>query len=268
MKNKDKVAELIAALKAEAENEFELHRISVLEKDLLEGLPKADIIDDTHQKFNGKIYRKSHYGHFVISSNIHRDVLEYYNGSISKEYVVHHIDCNKSNNDINNLQIVTPHEHRAIHNTINGVNTFKCKICGRESNMRYKKLFVCSAECYEEYTSQNYKEGQICPVCGNEFLTPKSKKNKTCSKSCALKLRWIQSTGTLTKKCEICGQEYQATKNNSRYCSRKCSDIANKKDKRFCIICGKEFFTYKYRKTNTCSNECRGKLISKTKQSK
>ena len=86
MKNKDKVAELIAALRVEVENEFELHRINAFEKDLLDGLPRVEVVDDTHQKFRNRIFGKSQSGHYKKSTSIHVLLYESIFGQIPEGY--------------------------------------------------------------------------------------------------------------------------------------------------------------------------------------
>ena len=108
MKNPELVKKLLAELKTCTTNDFELHRVEVLEKDLLEGLPVVEVIDDTHQKFNGVTYAKSNSGHFRTTSYpIHRAVYEYYCGEVpAGNYNIHHIDLNKENNSVENLQLL------------------------------------------------------------------------------------------------------------------------------------------------------------------
>ena len=47
---------------------------------------------------------------------LHREVWEYYNGKIPDGYLVHHIDGDSGNNDINNLELVLISEHAKRHN--------------------------------------------------------------------------------------------------------------------------------------------------------
>ena len=46
---------------------------------------------------------------------LHDIVWENANGSIPDGYEIHHIDGDKQNNDIENLKLVTPLEHKRIH---------------------------------------------------------------------------------------------------------------------------------------------------------
>jgi len=45
----------------------------------------------------------------------HRDIYEKHNGEICDGLIIHHIDMDRKNNDINNLIAVTRKEHRQIH---------------------------------------------------------------------------------------------------------------------------------------------------------
>jgi hypothetical protein len=66
----------------------------------------------------GKWYDKFGYPFiFVDGKNIllHHFIWERYNGERPKGYHIHHIDGNKGNYDISNLQLVTPSDHQKIH---------------------------------------------------------------------------------------------------------------------------------------------------------
>ncbi len=77
--------------------------------------PVIEIIDDTHQKFNGLIYTKDDTGHYQNVLAIHRAVYNYFFGDIPSDCVIHHLDTNKDNNDIMNLALMTRKEHNRLH---------------------------------------------------------------------------------------------------------------------------------------------------------
>lgn len=77
--------------------------------------PRVEVIDDRHQKFNGLIYTKDETGHYQNVLAIHRAVYNYFFGDIPSYCVIHHLDCNKDNNDITNLAMMTRKEHNRLH---------------------------------------------------------------------------------------------------------------------------------------------------------
>jgi hypothetical protein len=78
------------------------------------------------QFFNGVKYTKRANGYFLSTKGdrklIHRIVWEYYNGPIPENYDVHHRDHNKSNNAIENLEMLPKDEHARRYST--GHNQF------------------------------------------------------------------------------------------------------------------------------------------------
>ena len=98
MKQPERVAELLAELRALSENDFERHRIDVLERDLT-APPTAEVIDDDYQRFDGTLYRKrkprqGQVGHYQQSIQIHQAVWRYYYGDIPAGCHIHHADGN------------------------------------------------------------------------------------------------------------------------------------------------------------------------------
>lgn len=85
-------------------------------------------------------------------------VWEKYFGKIPDGYQIHHIDSNKTNNKIENLQLVTPLEHKRIHEgckLVNGVWYKPCSKCGE-----YKP---CNEDYW--YYSRGNINGSICKEC-------------------------------------------------------------------------------------------------------
>lgn len=182
-----KVLEALATLRAAAENDFERHRIDVLERDLT-APPQVEVIDETHQKFLGFVYRSEPKGHFVRSQFVHRDVWQYYCGEIpSGDYEIHHIDHDKANNDISNLQLLTRTEHGKLHTSHLRNPDKKCPTCGKIFHPRTSTQKYCSMSCYKGYqTKQDYE--RICPCCGKKFKA-RHIYNVYCSVSCAAKMK-------------------------------------------------------------------------------
>lgn len=91
---------------------------------------------------------------------LHRHIWEKHNGPVPNGYDIHHIDKNKTNNSINNLQILSHGDHKRLHNT-KVYPPRICKVCGKEftingSDQRGKK--TCTNECARELTLLGYRK--------------------------------------------------------------------------------------------------------------
>lgn len=79
-------------------------------------LPDLTIFTDEKgrlcQAWKGKSYPENKDGYFGY---LHRAVWEFYNGKIPKGYHIHHKDENKKNNQIENLECLTKHDHNSLH---------------------------------------------------------------------------------------------------------------------------------------------------------
>lgn len=216
MKFTPEVQAALQTLKNAAENDFERRRIDVLERDLTEP-PTPEVIDDNHQRFNDVIYTKhASNGHYECASGLHRAVYSYYFGEIPAGYEIHHVDEDKSNNAVSNLQLLTKSEHLLIHYPSKYVlrqKKFICQNCGKEFiNVNNGRVKFCP-ECRNPE--------KICPVCGKKFRPAVGRKAKCCSYVCAAKFRYI---GHMEKRnCVICGKEFLAPiSHDTKCCSREC----------------------------------------------
>lgn len=272
MQMNEKVLTALEVLKDCAENEFELHRINVLIRDLTEP-PKVEVVDDTHQSFNGNIFYKNQSGHFNANYAIHRAIWFYYYGAIPINYEIHHKDSNKANNDISNLQLLTKSEHKSLHNKEVIPKKCICENCGKEfftTNTGLTKF--CSKKCFNENykKSEENKEIRECVICGKKFKVFKYSVAKCCSLSCIseLALKSLHKTPKvfLEKTCPVCGKIFR-TKRNATFCSKKCY-ISHKKLQsekntleKVCPVCGKIFYVKPYLKDRIyCSTNCANKV--------
>ena len=85
-------------------------------------------------------------------------VWEKHHGAIPLGMQIHHKDFDKTNNDISNLQLVTPLEHKRLHSgcrLIDGVWEKPCSVCGE-----YK---ACDQENW--YFSRGWINGKLCKKC-------------------------------------------------------------------------------------------------------
>lgn len=82
-------------------------------------------------------------------------------------------------------------------------NMFTCKHCGK----RYKAKdngnnMFCSKNCkvLYSYHDKRYAVDRLCPVCGKTFKVAPWRKQETCSRGCANKLRKIRADKKLPKQ--------------------------------------------------------------------
>lgn len=115
----------------------------------------------------------------------------------------------------------------------NFIHELNCKYCGANfTSKRYDALY-CSATCRREADKKRKRERYVwkterpsgCLLCG----APLSKgKYRFCSDTCCRRWRAIhiektcEDHGELTKTCRICGKEFKTFKSRKTTCSEEC----------------------------------------------
>ena len=186
---------------------------------------------------NGKIiqFRKNNrHGYWVNNTfglRLHREKVRLELG-LTKEQMkgldVHHLDRNRDNNDMTNLQLMTKAEHTKLHAAEDGKELSEhklpkpkyvkgvCEWCGKEykssSNVAHKQRF-CSEKCKMKWRRANGldREQRVCVFCGKTFTCNKTLSTKFCSKRCAGKYNYQNNKNS--RKCNELNIKY-----------RKCSD--------------------------------------------
>lgn len=76
---------------------------------------RVSVLSATKQEFNGELFYLcgTYFQH--NGKRLHRTVWEYYNGPVPKGCHVHHIDGDRSNNNIENLFCETASQHESYH---------------------------------------------------------------------------------------------------------------------------------------------------------
>ena len=272
----EKVLTALEVLTDAAENDFELFRICTLVRDLI-APPKVEQVDEDHQRFDGETYYKTKKGYYVRQFQIHRVIWHYYSGDIPEEYEVHHDDWNPKNNDVSNLQALSPEEHHRIHSFRRPIakKTFVCSVCGKKYEAAPGGTHLyCSSHCAEKvYSTRRSNLITVnCLCCGKPFTARADQNPKYCSLTCSAK---AQYETTIQKTCPVCGETFEASLNHNKiYCSKKClkkawrsaaPNAGQAQVKRTCVICGKEFITRHRGESTaqTCSPSCSRKLAVK-----
>lgn len=191
-------------------------------------------ISDTIQEFNGeRFYLCGHYFQHK-GKRLHRAVWESYNGDIPEGYHVHHIDGDRTHNDIDNLSLMPGLEHIGMH----------AKEESRRANGRRAILFAIAAapewhrsEEGRAWHSQHSKDvwkdrperEYVCTCCGKTFLSTRVQHNGKmfCSANCRSQYRRITGVDDEVRICPVCGRSFTVNRYaKKKTCSKACGKIA------------------------------------------
>jgi len=179
---------------------------------------------------------------------LHRAVWESERGTIPEGCVIHHINENKADNSIGNLELVTNEGHSA--------DSFEGKV-GAHRHVAARRAKEARARQMEE----RKKRMLLCSLCGGEYHSGAVHPRRFCSSKCLEAAR----SGAFTaeeRTCERCGAKYLATQRGQKYCSPKCNNQqaqerqANREEREVaCAQCGKVIRTTRAN-ARFCSRQC------------
>ena len=188
--------------------------------------------------FNGlKYVRDDATGYYLNSTTrkrLHRAVWEYHHGEIPKGWQVHHVDGDKSNNDISNLLLVPKSIHATYHSQIKIAEHYDEIIQNLIDNaVPASKEWHKSDEGrnwhklhYEKMKEKLYvKREFVCENCGKTFIAQNNKHNRFCSNACKSAYRRHSGIDDVVKTCPVCGKEFKSNKYAKKEtCSRGCAN--------------------------------------------
>lgn len=188
---------------------------------------------------------KSYYERRVL---LHREIWEAANGPIPTGYDIHHKNDNKTDNRLENLELLTHGKHSALHY--------------QEKLAPHRQKAMDNAKAAWQYNqSIRMQRDLVCARCGTIYHSPSAHPIRYCATACVEAARSGAFTGE-TRKCEFCATEYQATKRVQRYCSKPCNIRATEKRKTtlvlrtiHCARCGKAFDSKRVN-ARFCTHEC------------
>ena len=189
--------------------------------------PKADYI----VKDNIYFYKESVSGYYLgnvpipgrkrrYPMRLHIYVWQKHNGDVPKGYQVHHIDGNKDNNDISNLELLKSFDHLSLHATNRSeasrehMLTHVIPAAAEWHKSEEAKQF--HKDHFEQYTRSIWEAPvvKVCQFCGNEYTVMHScaSHSKFCSNKCKAAARRSRNADMLPYKCPSCGKEYLKSK--------------------------------------------------------
>ena len=199
---------------------------------------RVQVISDTEQYFDGKRYKL--HGKYFGRSNarLHRVVWSYHHGSIPPGYEIHHKDEDRSNNQIENLEILERSKHRAMHAA---KESSKAK-----ARRNIRKGVDAARKWHGSPEGIKWHKQQYQRIKDKLHITK-------------------------TEACGFCGEVVEMG-NTGKYCSNKCRQAAYRNAGKYniekdCPICGTKFTTSKYKPTQTCGRTC-GSILQGHKMSK
>lgn len=161
---------------------------------------------------------------------LHHFVWEKFVGKRRKGYVIHHKDGNCQNNDLSNLEEITPKEHCGERHKWDAVR-YQKQIQLLDSIRHLTKPWHKSADGHKWHREHALKSGfgtrgikpQACACCGIVFK-PKRFGQKFCSNNCKSAQRRKLRIDDIEKHCEYCGNVFKSDKYQAvRFCSRACA---------------------------------------------
>lgn len=193
--------------------------------------PRVRLVSESQQEFNGiRYYRSGQY--FSNSSQklerrLHRAVWLAHNGAIPDGCHIHHIDGDRSNNQIENLQCIAASSHGEHHGH---ERSDEIAAMGRKYQHRTKSWHASDEgrEWHREHYAATAPAFRgtfpaTCSACGKGFdakLSVKSSASVYCSPACKAHARRQSGVDDVDRQCIQCGTGFRA----NRYSTRKRCD--------------------------------------------
>lgn len=186
---------------------------------------EVEVLSEKQQRFNGEVYYRC--GHYFQrkGKRLHLAVWRYHNGEIPRGACIHHIDGDRSNNDIGNLQLMpTISSHGKLHGENWHGRDFPQIACdlakewhrspaGREWHRHHY-------EAVKQRLHQTFDA--VCLVCGKHFTSGRAGAKFCCNYH---KTRYRRQIGAdnVEKRCPVCGKVFVCNRYDRNICcSRIC----------------------------------------------
>lgn len=164
---------------------------------------------------------------------LHRFVYETEKGIIPKGYHVHHVDHDKNNNTIENLMLMTEHEHFSLHSN-ELTEEQKIKRLERCDKIRpLTKEWHRSEEGIRWHKEHGLKTikimlqkqiKKVCKHCGKEFIDNGFNRREFCSNNCKSAYRRKSGVDDMIHICKVCGKEFLTNKYSPRKYCEECKE--------------------------------------------
>lgn len=152
------------------------------------------------------------------------------NGEIQKGFHIHHKDENKSNNSIENLELIEKSRHLSLHMTperreFSKLFVDKIRPLTKEWHRSEEGIKWHKEHAYKSNFGKWEKKEHICKECAGKYESSKRYKNFFCSHNCKCKFRKKSGKDNILRCCEKCKKDFSINKyGKTRFCTRKCAN--------------------------------------------
>ena len=193
-----------------------------------------------HQNYFGrKFYKDKKTGYWISTDypriRAHCWVWKNFHTLIPKGYHIHHMNGDKSDNSIENLELIKRERHMSYH-----MQDPERKRKARENCNRIRpltKAWHASEEgiAWHKYHAAKERFGKwdprkyYCQQCNKTYETKKRSNSRFCSNACKSKWRRHAGLDDIEKGCERCLNIFVSNKYiKQRFCSRTCVSAKSK----------------------------------------
>ena len=187
------------------------------------------VLSEKQQEFNGEVYWLCGKYFQRFGKRLHRAVYEFHHGPIPKGCAIHHVDGNRSNNDLGNLVLMDRRKHQSHHmqepkRKSDAQRAIRCAIKAAAEWHRSEEGRKWHKEQYVKTKDRLRKiETFVCAMCGSTYEAEDSGRNRFCSRKCMSAWRRKSGIDHADKICATCGKVFQANKYQQiKYCSPEC----------------------------------------------
>lgn len=184
---------------------------------------------DYRTYFGKRFYKNSKgYWHNPMPIHAHRWVWINHHGAIPEKMDIHHIDGNKDNNEIENLEMISRSDHLKRH-----WQEGRFDLDQRRKQLAEARTWLRTPEgrkTQSQNTKNSWEKRKLeppqweiqCKGCGTNFKT-RQKWAKWCNQACFRKWKWKNKISFVDKKCWICGNVFFNHKfSRVRTCGKEC----------------------------------------------
>jgi len=187
-----------------------------------------------HQIHFGKKFYLDHQTGYWISTacpkiRAHQWVWINYHKVIPKGYHIHHINDDKSDNRIENLELIHGSRHVKYHMNLPERIIKSKEIMQKISPLSKEWHASDEGRAWHKYYAQKSNFGKWepkkykCQVCNSEYETSKRSNIKFCSNACKSRYRRASGLDNVDRECENCKKKFNINKyKKTRFCSISC----------------------------------------------